>query len=219
MRKRVDSRRIALAWQEPWSGYGNVSAVVTGLRDLLPPTADGDEIPAMPAARGNPWKIPVLVAAYTVFMAIVGFLSVYPRFQLIDQGQAMVSLSFSHAGRRIRECRSLTQEELNKLPPNMRRPQDCPRERLPVRVVLSADGDTVYEIIKPAAGLWGDGAANIYRRLSLESGTTSLFIGMNESGEANGFDYSLEQVVDLEPGQHLVVGFDSSRQEFVFKQD
>jgi hypothetical protein len=181
--------------------------VVTGLRDLLPPTADGDEIPAMPAARGNPWKIPVLVAAYTVFMAIVGFLSVYPRFQLIDQGQAMVSLSFSHAGRRIRECRSLTQEELNKLPPNMRRPQDCPRER------------TVYEIIKPAAGLWGDGAANIYRRLSLESGTTSLFIGMNESGEANGFDYSLEQVVDLEPGQHLVVGFDSSRQEFVFKQD
>jgi ferredoxin/coenzyme F420-reducing hydrogenase delta subunit len=219
LRKRVDSRRIALAWQEPWSGYGNVSAVVTGLRDLLPPTADGDEIPAMPAARGNPWKIPVLVAAYTVFMAIVGFLSVYPRFQLIDQGQAMVSLSFSHAGRRIRECRSLTQEELNKLPPNMRRPQDCPRERLPVRVVLSADGDTVYEIIKPAAGLWGDGAANIYRRLSLESGTTSLFIGMNESGEANGFDYSLEQVVDLEPGQHLVVGFDSSRQEFVFKQD
>ena len=48
----------------------------------------------------------------------------------------MVSLSFSRAGQRIRECRRLTQEELNRLPPNMRKPEDCPRERLPVRVLL-----------------------------------------------------------------------------------
>ena len=44
-----------------------------------------------------------------------------------DRGQAMVSVSFSHAGQRIQECRILTQEELNKLPPNMRKPEDCPR--------------------------------------------------------------------------------------------
>jgi len=219
LRKRVDTRRLALAWQEPWCGYGAVSSVVVGLRNLLPATAGGDEVPALPPARGNPWKIPLLVAAYTVFMVIVGWLSVWPRFQLIDQDQAMVSLSFSHAGQRIRECRKLTQEELNKLPPNMRKPEDCPRERLPVRVLLGADGVTLYEITKPPTGLWKDGSTNIYRRLPVEAGTRRLFIGMNESGGEDTFDYSLERVVDLEPGQHLVVGFDSSRQEFEFKQE
>jgi hypothetical protein len=131
----------------------------------------------------------------------------------------MVSVSFSHAGQRIRECRRLTQEELDKLPPNMRKLDDCPRERLPVRVVFSSGENKLYEAVMPPSGIWNDGESSIYRRLSLAAGKQRLFVGMIDSDRKEGFDYSLEQEVDLAPGQHLVVNFDSTGQEFVFRQE
>jgi len=217
LRKRVDNKRLALGWQEPWSGCGDASGIVATLRESLPVAPDG--VPGLPPGRANPWKVPVTALAYVAFAVIVGWLSVWPRFQLIDQGQAMVSLSFSHAGQRIRECRKLTQEELNKLPPNMRKPDDCPRERLPIRVLFSSDGETLFEAIKAPTGLWKDGSSNVYKRLEVEGGSQRLFIGMNESGQSPEFDFSLEQEVDLEPGKHLVVEFDHSQQSFVFRQE
>jgi hypothetical protein len=156
---------------------------------------------------------------------MVGWLSVWPRFQLIEAGQAMISLSFSHAGQRIRECRKLTQQELNALPPNMRKPEDCPRERRPVQVVFRSNDTVLYAANRRPTGIWGDGAANVYRRLSVEAGTQRLFIGMNDSGAQNGdtlgeeFDYSAQQTVELAPGQHLVVEFDDLQKSFVFRQD
>ena len=107
----------------------------------------------------------------------------------------------------------------------MRKPDDCPRERLPVQVVFRSDGDTLYEVNRRPTGVWGDGAANIYRRLSVDAGPQRLFIGMTDSGAdrhdgpAGEFDFQLEQTVDLAPGQHLVVEFDDIQQSFVFRQD
>jgi hypothetical protein len=152
-------------------------------------------------------------------MVVVGYLSVWPRFQLIDQGQAMVSVSFSHAGQRIRECRKLSQEELNKLPPNMRKPDDCPRGRLPLHVVLRSDDRTIYEATIPPTGLWDDGESGVYRRLPMDAGRQRLFISMIDSNRAEGFDYSLEQEVDLAPGQHMVINFDNAQQNFIFRQN
>jgi hypothetical protein len=151
-------------------------------------------------------------------MVVVVWFSVWPRYQLIEQNQAMVSLSFSHAGHRIRACRKLTQEELNKLPPNMRKVDDCPRERLPVRIAFSSDGTLLYEASRPPTGLWNDGESNVYQRMVIPAGTQKLFIGMVDSGREEGFDYSLEQEVDFLPGQHVVVEFDSITQSFVFKE-
>ena len=113
----------------------------------------------------------------------------------------------------------LSQEELNKLPPNMRKLDDCPRERLPVRVLFSSNGNSLYEAVIQPSGLWNDGESSIYRRLPLEAGIQRLFVGMADSGRSEGFDYTLEQEVDLLPGQHLVVNFDGRQQKFVFKQE
>ena len=113
----------------------------------------------------------------------------------------------------------LSQEELNKLPPNMRKLDVCGRERLPVRVLFSSNGNTLYEAVKQPSGLWNDGESSIYRRMPLEAGRHTLFVGMTDSDRSEGFDYSLEQEIDLVPGQHLVVEFDGTRQQFVFKQD
>jgi ferredoxin/coenzyme F420-reducing hydrogenase delta subunit len=219
LRKRVDADRVALAWQEPWSSLGDAAAVVAALRKSLPEPDTADAIAERPPIKGNRWKIPVTAVAYALFMVVVGYLSVWPRFQLIDQGQAMVSVSFSHAGQRIQECRILTQEELNKLPPNMRKPEDCPRGRLPIRVELRSDDMTLYEATIPPTGLWNDGESGVYRRLPIKAGRQRFSIAMSDSGRSEGSDYSLEQEIDLAPGQHMVINFDSTQQNFVFRQE
>jgi hypothetical protein len=101
----------------------------------------------------------------------------------------------------------------------MRRPDDCPRERLPIRVVFKTGDEILYEAVRRPTGLWKDGSANVYQRLQVESGSRRLFIGMNESGLPGAFDYSLEREVTLKEGDHLVVEFDETNQTFVFKQD
>jgi len=219
LRKRVDADRIALAWLEPWSNHGDMSAVVAALRESLPQPEAVATLPERDSGRSKPWKIPVTAVAYALFAVLVGWLSVWPRFQLINEGQAMVSVSFSHAGQRIGECRRLTQQELDKLPPNMRKLEDCPRERLPVRVVFSSDDNMLYEAVLQPSGFWHDGESSVYRRLSLPAGKQRLFIGMIDSSRSKGFDYSLEQEIDLTPGQHLVVNFDGTQQKFVFRQE
>jgi len=224
LRKRVDADRVALAWLEPWAAFGKPSAVVDALRQSLPAAKqegagnDGATVD-VPGKRGRPWKVPLMVVAYAVFAILIGWLSVWPRFKLIDEGQAMISVSFSHAGQRVGECRKLSQEELNKLPPNMRKLDDCPRGRLPVKVLLTSDGQSLYEATLQPSGLWNDGESSAYRRLPVQAGPQKLFIGMTDSDRESGFDYTLEKEVDLAPGQHLVVNFDGMAQQFVFKQD
>ncbi|MDT8321156.1 MAG: 4Fe-4S binding protein [Xanthomonadales bacterium] len=217
LRKRVDSSRLALAWDERWPANKGLAAVVNTLRQSL---GGGSESPRQKTdgrRLSKPARWALLTLAYAAFLAPVAVFSVWPRFGLLDDGEAMVSLSFSYDGQRIGECRQLTQEELQKLPPNMRKPIDCPRERMPVRVLFTADGRPLYEATLQPTGLWGDGSANVYQRLTLSAGQTELFIGLNERGEAEGFDHTLRQVVDLAPGQHVVVEYDERDEAFVLR--
>jgi hypothetical protein len=161
-------------------------------------------------------KIVVQCIAYAVFAATVGVLSVWPGYEWLPPQQAVVSLTISHAGQRIGECRKLTQEALNELPPNMRQPSDCPRERHPVTVELRADGDLLYRVTEPASGLWSDGKATVYRRLQIPAGEHEFFVGMNDSGGAE-FDFELAVDQHLVPGQNLVIDFDDQQQSFVFR--
>ncbi len=85
---------------------------------------------------------------------------------------------------------------------------------------LFKSGDqTLYEATRRPTGLWKDGSANVYQRIEVEAGSMELFIGMNEHGQADGFDYSLSQKVDLAPGDHLVVEFDQIAATFFFRQE
>jgi hypothetical protein len=63
------------------------------------------------------------VVLYAAFFALLGVLSVRPRLHLMADDEAIVSISFSHAAKRVGECRRLSQEELMALPPNMRKPR------------------------------------------------------------------------------------------------
>lgn len=160
-------------------------------------------------------RIIAQVVAYGLFVAVVGIFSVWPGYRLLDEQEAIVSLTFSHAAERVRECRRLTQEELNALPPNMRKPDQCPRERHPIYVEMHLDDRLVYADTALPSGLWEDGKANIYQRATIDAGKYTLFVGMNDSGSDDGFDYIEQWDVTLVPGQNLVVTFDDLQKTFV----
>ena len=154
------------------------------------------------------------VITYVVFAGLVGLLSVWPRYEIVDREEAVISLTFSHAGQRIGECHTFTQEELNKLPPNMRKPADCPRERHPVRIVLRSADRLLHEEVLAPSGIWSDGKANIYRRIIVPAGSHVLYVGMNDSGDNGGFDYEATANIDIEPGRNVIVRFNDQLKQF-----
>src|SRR3990167_4997663 len=74
------------------------------------------------------------VIAFTLFAIGLGYFSNSPTYTHHDPEMALIKLSFSHASQHKEECRRLSPEEIAALAPNMRRPMDCPRERVPVLV-------------------------------------------------------------------------------------
>lgn len=219
LRKRVDTSRVALAWQERWSGFGKLALIVAAFRNQLPGSnGSGEAAESRPGPRSFV-RYALIGIAYTLFVGVVGWLSVYPRFRFIGDGMAMVSLSFSHAGQRVGECRQLSQEELNRLPPNMRRPSECPRERHPLWISLEAGNRLLYQAVVPPTGLWGDGAASVYKRLEIPAGHEILTVGMDDRGKAGDYRYRLEEALKIEPGQHIVIEFDGIEGEFRIRKE
>lgn len=209
LRQRVDSRRIAMAWEDPWSRYAKPATLLSVFRSSLE-VQGATELKKRPAGVYLAGR----AVAWALFAAAVGLLSVWPRYRPIEAGDAMVSLSFSHAGERIQECRQRSQAELDKLPPNMRKPADCPRERHPVSVVFSVDGQERYRETLVPSGFWEDGESTFYQRMPVKAGTRVLQIVMNDSESGQDGNLAHTQSLQLEPGAHVVVTFDRTQQEF-----
>jgi coenzyme F420-reducing hydrogenase delta subunit len=218
LRKRVDNSLIAMGWQPPWSGFANPDALISAFRKTV--TADVDDSVAGQAETGfakNLLRPVAMFTAFAIFLALAGLFSTWPRISPFEPGNAVVSLTFSHAGKRLQECRTLTQEELQKLPPNMRSPTDCPRERSSVKVSFIVDGQTLYEDSEAPSGIWNDGESVVYQRIHLKAGTHRMFIGMRDSNRDTGFDFQHEAEVEMAEGQHIVVEFDDVEQVFRFR--
>lgn len=157
------------------------------------------------------------IIMYTIFIVVVGALSVWPPYELIEEDRAIVSVVFSHAGERIAECRILSQDELNTLPPNMRTVSECPRERHPVRIELRSGTDILYADTVSPSGIWADGKASVYQRIEVAAGEHEIFIGMNDKGGIENFSASNAVTVNLRPGRNLVIQFDEQTAQFLIR--
>lgn len=154
--------------------------------------------------------------AYALFALVVGYFATQPAYTHLDPDKALIKLSFSHAGAHRQECRQLTQEELNRLPPNMRRPMDCPRERRPLLVELELDGEILYRDELPPSGLAGDGASTAYRKFPVAAGSHQLVARLRDSRREEGFDYVKSAEVTLAPQQNFVIDFRPEFGGFLF---
>jgi hypothetical protein len=153
---------------------------------------------------------------YLPLMALIGYFSTAPRFNVIAADQALVRLSIIHAAQRKLECRTRTPEELAKLAPNMRAALDCPRERAPLTVELEVDGSVVFRRSVAPAGLRRDGAASLYHRLPLPAGRHRVVARLRDRADGP-FTHTHEQTLELAPGATLLIDFAANRGGFEFR--
>lgn len=129
---------------------------------------------------------------------------------------AMIKLGFAHGADRVEPCRQRTPEELQALPPNMRRPQECARERMPVVIEIHLDGELLYRDSLPPTGLAKDGPSRVYQRFAVPPGRHELVARLRDSRREEGFDYEKRAVVDLAPQQSLAIDFRPETGGFIF---
>ena len=155
-------------------------------------------------------------ASYLLFVVLIayGTLAAHSHF---PPDRALIKLSFTHGATRATECRRLTPEEIAKLPPNMRRPTECVRGRLPVVVELSIDGSVLLNTSLPPTGISGDGPSRIYRSFPVMPGRHHLVLRMRDTARTEGFDYVREADVTLAPQQNFVIDFRPEGNGFIFR--
>lgn len=148
---------------------------------------------------------------YGLFALAIGVFSHWPSYRHLAPDQALVKLSLVHAGKPVGDCRALTPDELAKLPPNMRAPSRCPRERSPVTVELDIDGAPAARVTAPPSGLSRDGASALYQRLPVAAGERLIQVRLRDDVRSPGFAYTLERRVTLRPAQVLVIDFEAEK--------
>jgi hypothetical protein len=147
----------------------------------------------------------------------VAWLSDWPTYRQIPNGFGVVMLTFVHGADRRGECRRLTPEEIARLPPNMRRVQDCPRVRRPIYVELDVDGRNIYRASLPPTGIAGDGPSRVYQRFVLPAGKYDVDVRMRDTARAEGFDHERHETIDFAANQLFVIDYGPESGEFIFR--
>lgn len=149
--------------------------------------------------------------------AFIGYFAAGPAYAPVPPDRALIKLSFSHTGAPKGECRKLTPEELAKLPRNMRKADQCPRERVPLHVELALDGRLLFRGVLPPTGLSGDGPAQLYEKFFVESGVHRIDVRLRDSARADGFDHERVEEVSLQARQVLVIDFRPESGGFIWR--
>jgi len=156
-------------------------------------------------------------ALYALFAGAIALFSRWPVYHQLGDDQALITLSIVHEGQRLKLCAQRTPEELAKLPPNMRAPLDCPRERAPLAVEVELDGRLAAHQVAQPSGLSRDGRASLYQRLVTTAGSHHIIVRLRDRPREQGFDYQGEATVQLQPAQALVIDFEPTSKEITFR--
>ena len=154
-------------------------------------------------------------AALAIVFAGVAALSDQPAHRSLPEGVGVLTLSFSHGADRRAACRKATPEELADLPPNMRRPEVCPRGRPPIRVELDIDGSAALRADVPPSGIAGDGPSRVHHRFMLAAGTHTIDVRMQDR-PGPGFSFQSSRTLEVPAAGHRVVDFRANAGGFVF---
>jgi hypothetical protein len=154
---------------------------------------------------------------YSIFMGLVWYFSVAPAYKHLEAGQSIIVLSFGHAGQPVSECRKRTPAELAALPPNMRNPMVCPRERSPIDVELLLNDKPLFAETFAPHGMSGDWGIDVYQRFKVPSGKYNIKMRLKDSIRVKEFNYVHEANVDLTVAQLLIIDFQTDKGGFVIR--
>lgn len=159
-------------------------------------------------------------AQFLIILALFGGVAAFanwPVYRQTPQGTAVIMVTFVHGADRKAACRKLTPAEIAKLPPNMRRVQDCPRGRRPIYVEFDLDNKSAFRASLAPTGIAGDGPSKVYQRFVVPSGEHDIAVRMRDSPRADGFDHERKARVALATDQMLVIDFRPESGGFVFR--
>ncbi|MFA7667892.1 MAG: hypothetical protein WCX93_00940 [Burkholderiaceae bacterium] len=154
---------------------------------------------------------------YGLFALFIAVFAHWPPYHPIGEGEALIKVSVARLGQPVGECRRLTEEELAELPPNMRDPVRCPRERSPLSMEVHVNDARMLERVAQPGGLSKDGAAAIYERLVVPAGEHRISVRFNDDVRPGAKVYEHESSVALVPGQVLVIDFDADNDGIVLQ--
>lgn len=163
----------------------------------------------------NPLSYLLQAVLYTLFMAVVWYLSTDPAYRPLEEGEAVVIVAFGHAGKTVKPCRERSAEELAALPPNMRIAKDCPRERSPIVVEVLLDGKIALQETFEAPGFSKDLGVEIFHRTNVPVGKHNVIARMNDDVNVEGFTHVVEEEIELTQGKILVVEYKPDKNTFV----
>lgn len=157
------------------------------------------------------------ILLYAALALAIWLFSWWPAYHQLQPGEALIKLSIVHEAQHVQACRQRTPEELQRLPPNMRAPMNCPRERAPLVVEMDVDGRLAFRQVAPPSGLAHDGRAALYHRLVTTAGSHHIVVRLRDRPGDEGFDYRGEATVELQPARILVVDFQPGQREITFR--
>lgn len=168
-------------------------------------------LPVSPARLGGQLAVIGAVAA------LAAVFSNGPTYRQLPDGTGIVKFSFSHQADRSQECRRRTPAELAKLPPNMRRPMECPRERRGIFAELEIDGVIMFSKGLSPSGFAKDGPSQVYRRFVVPVGTHTVAARLRDTPRITGFDHERIMTIEVTPGQSLALDFRPEHGGFVWR--
>jgi hypothetical protein len=144
---------------------------------------------------------------YALFFTPLVYLTQQPEHRHLDEGMAVLKVAVRHAGKIIGECTPVNQADYANRPSNMQVAEICPRERSPLQLEFILDGKTLHRATVPASGLHSDGVSSMYQRFKLPAGKHHLQLLMNDDVAVDGYNWQLDQDIQLRPAQVMVAKF------------
>jgi ferredoxin/coenzyme F420-reducing hydrogenase delta subunit len=165
----------------------------------------GDMSPAGACKPSLRWAV-ALALAVSLAAITVSFSSLPYRSPLSSQPELVVS--FMHRGEAI-EQRAPTKEELAKRLPHMRAQVNLSRERAPVRLRITVDGQNVLDRTYKPKGISGDGPSMALEHLALSAGAHSVQVEIADTPDPDKWTYQWRQQVEFQPHRTRVLLFES----------
>ncbi len=172
--------------------------------------------------------IKVIVVLLVMFALPVFYLS-NSSYSFYSPNDASIKVAFQHTGKRIANCdeadvikkegeryREILKTE-KRIKMNMGRLSGCPRERFPVIVELSVDGNIMLDRAYKPAGIKKDMASYAYDEFIVKPGAHRISAGLYDSGAKDKPDFTIEETVDIKPRQILLLRFDNATNKLVLE--
>lgn len=153
---------------------------------------------------------------FSFFIFFIGFFASNPAYTQIPDDYGMIKISMRLSGQLIGECKTLSEEELSRLPANMRNSLVCPRERSSVELMLAIDGEKAFHQTIEPAGFRKDGRSNLYHRFKIPAGNHELIVKLKDDVRLETFNYTSTKSFVIEEGGLLIIDFDEASKSFTF---